>query len=140
MSAMRAAGPDSLAPEGEPRSHRREGKAKIALPPRSFREEFWANPRTAMSVALGGGAAIVWGTNALVAEDAGWLRAGGLLALLGGALLWGSYLLRYQPGLVSGERWSRSRVRRAVRFVLVHAWVAMLSGACLFVLIARLTD
>jgi hypothetical protein len=119
------------------RSHRHDGRAQLAAPAGSFREEVRRNPHEVLMVAVGGLLAVLWGGSTLVNDGPAWQRGLGLLAALAGALVWISYFLRFWPALIEDERWSRTRTRRALRGVLVHAWAVFFALAILAWLITR---
>ena len=129
MSHMDAAGHDVDSPRREPGRHRREGNAQVAASPASFREEVWANPHGLLFFAVGGLLGVLWGGSTLLHDGPTWQRGLGLVAALAGALVWVSYFLRFQPYLLAGERWERTRPRRVMRAVLARSWAVFVAVA-----------
>lgn len=115
--------------------HRLPGKAKVALPPDtdadSFEEVFATNVAEPMSVALGGLLGVAWGCWALLSGGPAWQVVLGLVSAVAGVLVWVSYFLHFHPGAIAGERWTRTRPRRALRALLAKAYVVFLAVAVL---------
>lgn len=75
-----------------------------------------------MSVALAIFAALVYGTQAATSGDSVMHQALGIVAAGAGLLLLASYILHFHPSALDGDRWSRSRSRRAARDLLKYSW------------------
>jgi hypothetical protein len=135
---------ESLAGAGEaghasapgPGGRRRQA---VGVPGPSFPKVLWENPREPALVGLGGVLGLGWGVSTAVAAGPLLGRVLGVVAAVAGALVLVSYVLRFLPAILQGERWFSTRSRRAARVGLKYAWVGFLGvvffawGVSLFV-------
>ena len=112
-----------------PHSHRRPGSAAVGLPPerQSIGRIFWQSPREPLLVALGALFGLGWGVWTLVSAQHLGQRAAGLVAVIAGALVATSYLLRFHPSVLADQWCFKSTPRRALRLVLAYSWLAFLA-------------
>jgi hypothetical protein len=127
---MDGAGDDLDMTEPVPASHRRPGKAQVKRPthvgeparPR-FVDDLRDNFRLVLLSVLaplvfvvGGLLFAVFDSNASSVQ-----RVGGVAMAFLGLLVLASYLLRFTT-VLTGDGWSKSRVRRVARLVLRYSW------------------
>lgn len=121
--------------ENAPTSHRRAGKAQVALPRRvgepatpRFVDDLRDNFRLVLISVLAPGAAVVGGLGLLAFDETASTtqRAGGLAMVVLGLLVLTSYVLRF-TAVLAGDAWSMSPARRAARLVLRYSWHAYLA-------------
>ena len=120
-----SSGDNAGAPAREelPQSHRRPGPAVLRFPTETrFWNSVWDNPRELMSVALAIFAALAYGAQAVTSRGSVAHQALGVVVAGAGLLLLASYVLHFHPSALDGDRWSRSRSRRAARAVLRYFW------------------
>ena len=134
---MTGAAHDGASPRRTTASHRRPGRSRLSVPADTFRDEVWANPGQLLLVAVGGLLCMGWGGATAWDEGPAWQRGLGVVVAASGALVWVSYALRRHPSWSTGERWTRTRPRRVLRAVLVHAWPAFLVASVGAALVGR---
>jgi hypothetical protein len=111
-----------------PGSHRRPERAAVDEPGPSFPKILWENPREPALVGLGGVLGLGWGVSTAVAAGPVLGRVLGVVAAVAGTLVLVSYVLRFFPAALQGERWSSTQPRRAVRLALKYSWGFFLGG------------
>ncbi|MFP5252671.1 MAG: hypothetical protein ACLGH4_02620 [Actinomycetes bacterium] len=80
-------------------------------------------PRFSALGSLGG---LGWGVSTLLTDASAARRGFGLLAAVAGILVLVSYVLRFVPTALTSDRWSKTRLGRAMRRVLSYSWAVFL--------------
>lgn len=120
-----------------PRSHRRPGPARID----DADPTFWkTDPRQTLFVASGVVLGLGWGIRRLLADGHPLERGLGAVVMACALLLFASYVLRFFPAALQGDRWSGSRPRRALRSVLRWSWGLFLVAAVLAALVGLIIE
>ena len=109
----------------------------MSVPADTVRGEARANPGGLLLVAVGGLLCLGWGGATAWHDGPAWQRGLGLVAAVAGAMVWVSYVLRSHPAWIAGDRWTRTRPRRALRAVLAHAWAVFLVVSVCAALVGR---
>jgi hypothetical protein len=120
------------------RSHRQPGRASAGAPLKreSFGEKF--PPYEVLPFVSIVFAGLFIGSHLAVEDGTIPMRLLGLGLIVGSILTVASYVLKFFPGALRGEQWSRTRPRRVARIVLRYAWGAVFLGGAIAGLVLKI--